>query len=113
MNSRHFLSILTVLVLGAGIASHDASAQSRYQGRGYRWGAASTAVPAGTNIDVRLDTQMSTEHLQSGDTWSGTVARDVMAGDRVAIPAGSEVNGVVTNAAQGTHSTPAELDLAL
>jgi hypothetical protein len=70
-------------------------------------------VPAGTPIDVRLDSKISTENQSSGDTWSGTVYRSVMSGGQVAIPAGSPVTGVVMSSVQGTHETRPQIALAL
>ena len=70
-------------------------------------------LSAGTPIDVRLDSKISTEHASRGDTWSGTVSQSVVQNGRVIIPAGSPVSGTVTRAAQGTHSTKPSLDLAV
>jgi hypothetical protein len=81
------------------------SYRSSYQGR--------VLIPAGTSMNVRLDTQVSTENAQSGDTWSGTVSQSVIAGNRVVIPAGTPVEGVVTSSTQGTHDNRPELSLAI
>lgn len=75
--------------------------------------AATYRVPAGTNIEVKLDSKISTEDAQAGDAWSGTVAQNVFSGGQVIIPAGSPVEGVVTRSAQGTHDTKAEIGLAV
>ena len=64
-------------------------------------------------MNVRLDTQVSTENAQSGDTWSGTVSQSVIAGNRVVIPAGTPVEGVVTSSTQGTHDNRPEMSLAI
>ena len=70
-------------------------------------------VPAGTSVSVRLDSNISTDNVQQGDAWNGTVTQNVVTNNGVAIPAGSLVEGVVTNFAQGTHSTRAQLALGL
>jgi hypothetical protein len=75
--------------------------------------AASYRVAAGTPFHVRLDSKISTEDANRGDSWSGTVSQAVVSNGRVVIPAGSPVQGVVTSAHQGTHSTRAELGLAV
>jgi hypothetical protein len=75
--------------------------------------AVAARLEAGTPIDVRLDSKISTEHASRGDTWTGTVSQSVVQGGRVLIPAGSRVTGTVTQAAQGTHSTKPSLDLAV
>jgi hypothetical protein len=109
---------MLILALGSlssvwGQNWNDRDARDRGYNRG-RWGyRTSVLVPAGSSIDVRLDSQISTEDARTGDAWSGTIYHTVMAGDRVAIPAGSQVSGVVTSSVQGTHETRPELALAL
>ena len=87
----------------------------RYQGyQGYRSGYGSqdrVLIPAGTAFNVRLDTQVSTENDQAGDSWNGTVTQSVIADNRVVIPAGTPVEGVVTNSQQGTHDTRPSMQL--
>lgn len=83
------------------------------ESRGYRGYRSAVMVPAGTNIDVRLDSRISTDDTRPGTTWSGTVYHSVMRGNRVAIPAGSPVTGIVTSSVQGTHETRPEVALAL
>src|SRR5262245_8855091 len=110
------LARLALVALALGTVTSLADAQNRgwrdsYRGRwGYR---TSVMVPAGTPIDVRLDSKISTEDASSGDAWSGTVYRSVMSGGRVAIPAGSPVRGVVVSSVQGTHETRPQIALAL
>jgi hypothetical protein len=70
-------------------------------------------VPDGTGVSVRLSTTISSEHARAGDSWSGVVSRDVVVGERVAIPAGSEVSGVVNSAREARRGTRAMLDLAM
>lgn len=66
---------------------------------------------AGTTMNVRLDSKISTDDNHAGDTWSGTVTQDVYARGRTVIPAGSRVTGQVTNSVQGDHHTRPSLDL--
>jgi hypothetical protein len=70
-------------------------------------------VASGTPIDVRLDTEISTENARGGDAWTGTLEQSVVSRGRVTIPAGSPVSGIVTSAQQGTHETQAQLGLAV
>ena len=58
-------------------------------------------VPSGTRISVKLGGEVSTDRDQAGDPWSGTLAEDVLVGNTVAWPAGTNVSGVVA------QSTPA------
>ena len=71
-------------------------------------------VPAGTVLSVRLTTAVSSKANEPGDDFVGVVDRDVMVGDKVAIPAGSEVNGTVIQAeASGRLKQRAKLALTL
>jgi hypothetical protein len=53
-------------------------------------------VPVGTEIDVRLQTPLSSATSQVEDRFQATTMVDLNSGDRVLIPAGSVVRGVVT-----------------
>jgi hypothetical protein len=55
-----------------------------------------TRVDAGTPLNVAVETQLSSESANVGDTWTGTLKENVIVGDRVVFPAGSVVTGVVT-----------------
>jgi hypothetical protein len=50
-------------------------------------------IPAGTNLDIRLKTKVSTKHNRSGDLFTGEVEHAVLSGNVEIIPAGSTVNG--------------------
>lgn len=83
-------------------------------------GAASTAksepgvtVPSGTAIKIAVAARVTSETAQPGDTWSGTVKEPVVIGDRVAIPAGSTVTGVVSGAKAAVKGSRAFLVLAV
>src|SRR6266513_40491 len=52
-------------------------------------------IPIGTAIPVRMGTRLSSASATTGQSWSGTVARDVKAGGTT-IKAGSPVHGKVT-----------------
>jgi hypothetical protein len=60
------------------------------------------SMAAGTPIKVQIAAAITSETAQAGDSWSGTVQDNVIVGDRVLIPAGSTVSGVVRG------STPAK-----
>lgn len=53
-------------------------------------------VPAGTGVKISVDTKISSETAQPGDSWTGTVNEAVIIGTSAPIPAGSTVSGVVT-----------------
>lgn len=52
-------------------------------------------IPAGQEIDVRLQTQLSSDTAQVEDRFEATTVVDLYRGDQVLIPAGSVVRGVV------------------
>ncbi|MGC8548298.1 MAG: BON domain-containing protein [Acidobacteriaceae bacterium] len=58
------------------------------------------SVPAGTLLQVRTVEPLDSAHLQPGQRFDATVARDVWEGNVLAIPRGATVEGVVVNAEQ-------------
>ena len=52
-------------------------------------------IPVGQELDVRLQERLSSETATPEQRFEATTAVDVMQGDRVLIPAGSTVRGVV------------------
>jgi len=54
-------------------------------------------VPAGTELDVRLDKPISSDSAQVEDRFTATTVADLYNGNNVLIPAGSAVRGVVTS----------------
>lgn len=55
-------------------------------------------VPSGKELTVRLGSAIGSKLSQPGETFTGTLAKDVMAGDVVAIPRGAQVTGTVVDA---------------
>lgn len=55
-------------------------------------------VPAGTRVSLELLQTLASNSNRPGDRFRARVARDVVVGGEVAIPAGSEISGVVTEA---------------
>ncbi|MCE1228608.1 MAG: hypothetical protein LWX11_03860 [Firmicutes bacterium] len=58
-------------------------------------------VPAGSKLQVKLAKDLATDSVQAGDAWEGTLAEDVVVGNKTVWPAGTVVRGVVS------QSTPA------
>jgi len=54
-------------------------------------------IPAGTEIDVRLQTELTSDTAQVEDRFEATTVVDLSEGDRVLIPAGSVMRGIVTS----------------
>jgi hypothetical protein len=59
-------------------------------------GAGAQAIPAGAHIPVRFGTELSSATAKVGQTWEGTVARDVVVGGKTVAKAGDRARGTVT-----------------
>lgn len=55
-------------------------------------------LPAGTEIRVRLDQDLSSKDSQAGETFPATVADDVTVNGKVVIPKGARADGTVVDA---------------
>ena len=60
-------------------------------------------IPAGTTIPVRMTQTLDSATTQQGQTFSGTVATDVMADGLVAIRQGTGITGRVTAVQEAAH----------
>jgi hypothetical protein len=68
-------------------------------------GATSYTLAVGTEIDAALTTTISSRHAKAGDAFTATVVEDVKsAGGSVAIPAGSTVQGTITEVQPAPNS---------
>ncbi len=56
-----------------------------------------TEIPVGAEFDVRLQTPLGSETAQVEDRFEATTMVDLMNGDRVLVPAGSLMRGVVSS----------------
>jgi hypothetical protein len=61
-------------------------------------------APAGTELDVRLDTQLSSDTAQVEDRFTATTIADLYQGEEVLIPAGSTLRGVVSSVQKATRT---------
>lgn len=76
------------------------------------WSGAAT-VPAGTEFQVRLDTDLSSRTARAEDRFEATVIRHVYQDNRVVIPAGTRVRGTVRRASPAQRpARGGELELA-
>src|SRR5271169_4175403 len=64
--------------------------------------AAGLQAPAGTEMEIRLKTKVSTQTSKPKDPVEAVVVAPVMVGDQFAIPAGAVVRGTVEKAAQSS-----------
>src|SRR5688572_1526370 len=67
-------------------------------------GSTGTEVPAGTEIDVRLQNTLNSGTAQVEDRFEATTLVDLNVNGRVLIPAGSVMRGVVTAVEPGTRT---------
>jgi TolA-binding protein len=63
-----------------------------------------SAIPAGQEIDVRLQNELSSGTAHVEDRFEATTAADLYRGNEVLIPAGSVVRGVVSSVKPATHT---------
>ena len=63
-----------------------------------------TIIPAGQEIDVRLQERLSSQTAQVEDRFEATTIVDVYEGNRVIIPAGSVMRGIVRTVDRATRT---------
>lgn len=61
-------------------------------------------IPVGTEFDVRLQNSLSSATAQVEDRFEATTMVDLMQGDRVLVPAGSVMRGVVSSVTKATRT---------
>jgi len=84
------------------VASGSPQLQSRPAASAAKPAAAQLSVPAGTEIDATLQDALSSKTAKTGDTFTAVVAQPVHAANgEVAVPAGTVINGEVTESEQG------------
>lgn len=71
------------------------------------------SLTSGTTFNVTLGSTISSKTASVGDAWHGTVANNVETQNGGMIPAGSDVNGVVTGAVSAKRGSRAMLDLSV
>jgi hypothetical protein len=66
--------------------------------------ASNSAIPAGQEIDVRLESELSSSTAQVEQRFEAVTVADLFQGDRVLIPAGSSVRGVISSVTNTTRT---------
>jgi TolA-binding protein len=61
-------------------------------------------IPAGQELDVRLDRELSSDTAQVEDRFTATTVADLYQGNDVLIPSGSTVRGVVSSVQKATRT---------
>lgn len=78
-----------------------------------RWSSGSMTLPEGTEMQVRLDTPLSSRTARAEDRFEGTVMRPVYVDNRMVVPAGARVRGTVVSAEPADRpARGGKLDLA-
>lgn len=70
-------------------------------------------VPSGTSMKVTVNTALTSETAQVGDSWSGTISEAVVIGSAAPFPAGSVVHGVITGVKAAEKGDRAVLVMAI
>ena len=84
-------------ITGRGGAGLPDASRDRAQG-------SVTLIPAGQEIDVRLQSELSSDTAQVEDRFEATTVADLYEGSRVLIPAGSVVRGIVRTVDRATRT---------
>ncbi len=71
-------------------------------------------IPAGTRVTIRTGSEISSGTAQAGQTFEGSLARNLVVGGKTIAPAGSTVHGKVTLAkSSGRLHAPGQLSIRL
>lgn len=73
------------------------------QGTTSRGGSGNSVIPVGQEIDVRLESELSSETAQVEQRFEATTVADLFRGNEVLIPAGSTVRGVISGVTKTTR----------
>jgi hypothetical protein len=94
-----------VLLAGCQVSGDSTSANDKKGGGGIAGllTPAAISIPAGTTFALELETAMSSKTSQQGDLVVAKLAEAVRVGEKVVVPAGTEVRGQVTAAAPSGH----------
>jgi len=105
MKSFQLMVVMVALALLAGCGGADQAEVGSTQPGTTQQGSAPeqprthmVSIPAGTELTLALDTTLSSETNQPGDHFSATVVEPIEIDGREVIPAGSTIQGSVTEA---------------
>lgn len=117
---KHYLVVamaVSLAVAACGAPTPSSETETAGAGRAARPAvvkAPPMVIPAGTEIDVRLSTGLSSEEASEGDAFEGSLEQPVVVGEKVALAKGSAVKGKVTKAvSSGRLKQRAELWVTL
>src|SRR5262245_23324980 len=78
--------------------------RTRSDQSGSRTSVNGSTIPAGQEIDARLESELSSETAQVEQRFEATTVADLYRGDEVLIPAGSKLRGVVSSVTKATRT---------
>lgn len=115
MRHAHWISSIALVAAVAlsGCKDDGSAVQANGSSSSSSSRVASLSIPAGTSIDVTLNTGLTSKTANVGDAWTGSVTNSTVLDGRNAIPAGSVVSGTVTGAKAAKKGDRAMLDLGL
>ncbi len=104
MKLLQLMVVVVAMVLLAGCAGADqaqieSTRPGATQSRPASENVHMVGIPAGTELTLALDTTLSSETSHAGDTFSATVVEPIVMDGREVIPAGSTIEGRITDAA--------------
>lgn len=71
-------------------------------------------IPAGTHVTIRMGSQLTSANARSGQSFTGTLARELVINGKTVARAGAPVRGTVTHAkSSGRLHAPGELSVRL
>jgi hypothetical protein len=90
---------------GSGTSSSSGTIyDERRQDSGRQTGTGSSSIPAGQEVDVRLQQELSSDTAQPEQRFEATTVVDLYRGNDVLIPAGSTVRGVVSSVQRASRT---------
>ena len=96
--------VMFVLSVSALVAQHNQAMPSQ----------SSTNVPAGTELQVRLNQALSSDKAQVGERFTGVLVNSLYVNSSTSFPPGSTVEGrVITIKDSGRMSKPGEMELVV
>jgi hypothetical protein len=115
MNQNRIATLLASTTLAAALmllsGCNEVATDAQASPRGFS--APRSTLLSGTQIDVVLGSQISSKTAGVGDGWHGTVQEGVALQNGGMIPAGSQVDGVVTGVIPAKRGLRAMLDLGI
>jgi len=63
-------------------------------------------LPAGTVLELRVETGLASDTSHAGDTFNGTISKSVWVDDSIAVPENSQVQGRVTSVEKAGRGDP-------